>query len=122
MNQKSESLRIAEMELNLMETRFDKPYDKDFGKRSFEEREDMQTEYNKINSQVDFFHPWYCVSLHVYNATVDFAIKDKNQLFALLHVLNHKVNGVPRDKTPGDCLRPLKWLRFKMRISYEAWR
>jgi len=70
----------------------------------------------------NFFHPWNCITLHVNNATVDFAVKDKDHCFAMLHVLNHLVNKIPEDKTPGRCLRPFNMLNFKMKVAYESWR
>jgi hypothetical protein len=37
---------------------------------------------------MDFFHPWQCISLHLVNSTVDFVVKNKDELFALIRVLN----------------------------------
>jgi hypothetical protein len=123
MNVKSKSLRISEIEHAKSEDQFQKAYDPYFSRKSLEEREEAQMAYNKIYMQKDFFHPWNCISLHLKNATIDFTVKEKNEMFALIHVLNHLVNLVPSAaKCSGSCLRPFNWLNFKMKVSYEAWR
>ena len=118
---KSECLRINEIEYTRNLEKFSKPYDPEDGALSFEERGEARLKYESLYNGVNFFHPWNCISLHVENATVDFAVKDKAQCFALIHVLNHLVNKIPMDKTPGDCLTPYNRLNFKMKVSFEAW-
>ena len=62
------------------------------------------------------FYAWECVSLILSNnTTVDLVIKDRVQLMCLLHVLAHKVRHSSR-----GCLRAFKFLKAKMKISYEC--
>ena len=52
---------------------------------------------------------------------MDLVIKDKNRMFALLHILSQKVNKTPQNEIKKILSRFL-WLRFKMMLNYEAWR
>jgi hypothetical protein len=63
------------------------------------------------------------------NFTVDFIIKNDLEMMCLIHLLLHKLGGGPKDhdeksKTNlklDDCLRPYKFMKFRMKISYFAW-
>ena len=48
--------------------------------------------YKKLTQKPNYFFAWECISLCIENATVDFAIKNRDQLFALLTVLNDRLN------------------------------
>lgn len=119
---RTEFLRFNLLEISAQLEELQGNYEPDQGVKSFEEEEELKDDYERINANPSFFHAWNCVSLHMSNATVDFVIKDKNQCFALIHVLNHLVNKVQADKVPGDCLKPFNLLNFRMKVSYEAWR
>ena len=67
------------------------------------------------------FYAWECVSLVIDSYTVDFVIKEPSQMMYLLHVLQHKTMQEPAPGQKG-CLRGLKVLKTKMKISYECWR
>ena len=110
------------MEANEIQDRFDgcKTYDPKFNFKSKEERLEIQENYEKVHLAQDFFHDWECVSIHINNATVDFVIKDREKLFALLHVLNHTINNYKEDKTPGDCLRAFINQRNRMLLAFNA--
>ena len=110
------------MEYNKNLDLLNQPYEPDSGQKSFEEVEEARLNYERIYYNNNFFHPWNCVSLHLENATVDIALKNKEHCFALLHVLNHLVNKVPEQKSPCSCLKPFNVLNFKMKVAYESWR
>ena len=63
------------------------------------------------------------------NYTVDFIIKQDMEMMCLIHLLVHKLGGGPKTLESSskaslqvdDCLRPYKFMKFRMRISYFAW-
>lgn len=71
------------------------------------------------------------------NYTVDLVIKDDKEMMALIHILIHKTGGGPpseqmkpdreptfKSKEPlkfDKCLRPYKFMKFRMKLSYFAW-
>ena len=67
------------------------------------------------------FYSWECVSLVLGSYTADFVIKDMREMMYLLHVLQHRTMQEP---VPGQkgCLRGLKVVKVKMKLSYECWR
>ena len=81
----------------------------------------------KLEGRRDFFYPWQCVTLLEENASIDLVVKDREECFALLTVLNYFINKSPVyncQKTQRRVvqMKVYKWLRFKMRLGYEAWR
>ena len=124
-NKRSKKLRIPEMEASVLQDRFKKEYDIDFGRKSFEEREELNLHWKKTLEPAEFYLSWNCISLHVNNSTVDFAVKDDSECLALLHVLHHKIYGVPAPENKEAecrCLAPYIFQRFRMKCSFEAWR
>ena len=59
--------------------------------------EDEKIAYSKLFKRLDFFHPWQCISLHLNNSTVDFVVKDKLEMYALINVLNVYIYKVRRE-------------------------
>lgn len=72
-----------------LKDRFTQPYDPYYNQRPYEVREEEEEIYKKLHKKTDFFYSWECVSLYDIRSTVDFVVKDREQLFALLTVLNH---------------------------------
>jgi hypothetical protein len=71
--------------------------------------------YDELISRADFFHPWHCISLHLQHQTIDLIVKNKEHLYCLIHRL------LEYFKTP-ELLRSYKIARFRMLLSFEAWR
>ena len=106
MNLRAEQFRRSEMECEYESRRFDLPYNPDYSRKSFEEIEEQRENQEKFRAIAEVFQPWDCVSLHINNSTVDFAVKDKQDMFALLHVLHHTVNFMECQEKKDICIRP----------------
>jgi hypothetical protein len=74
--------------------------------------EDQQKAYDELNKNIEFFHPWQCISLHLKNSTLDLVVKDKSELFALITILNVHLLKVPIPLST-NCLKAYKLLRIK---------
>ena len=88
-------IQVTQLEQQERHHRFQRPYDPTIAQKCYEEQEEDNQEYEKLSGRKDFFFAWECVSLMGPNSTIDFVIKDQDQLFCLLTVLNHKINKVP---------------------------
>ena len=87
----------------------------------FQQDDIVRQQTLKLSTKDDMFYSWECVSLVQGSHTADFVIKDMRQMMCLLHVLQHRTMQEP---VPGQkgCLRGLKVLKVKMKLSYECWR
>ena len=67
------------------------------------------------------FYSWECLSFVRNNhSTLDLVVKNQQDLLCLLHVLEH--NKFKEGETPEGCLRGVKALKFKMKLSYQCWK
>lgn len=51
-------------------------------------------------------------------STLDFVVKNEDQMLALLNVLSHKYY----EQVDGSMTRIFMKMRFRMKLSYEFWR
>ena len=77
-----------------------------------------ETGYNQNHYNKDIFYSWECVSFQRRNGTtLDLVIPNMSNLMALIHVVHNAVYE-PEDTSFLGFYRILK---FKMKVSYEAW-
>ena len=71
-----------------------------------------------MTEEEEIFHSWQCISLVRKNGTTfDLVIRNTHNLLALIHVIHQKIYHPP-DNT---FLCFYKLLKFKMKLSFEAW-
>ena len=72
-----------------------------------------------MKTEQEIFYAWQCLSLIRENGTTfDLVIRDTHKLFALIHVVHQRIYNPPSD---SGFLCFYKLLKFKMKLSYEAW-
>lgn len=78
----------------------------------------------ELEKHANFFYAWECFTLSRAKSTVDFVIKDRKNLLALLHVAHHFTQSVRHRLTVDQdrlILRAYKFMRIKMKLSFAAW-
>ena len=121
----AKKMQFSALEIQEKWDRFRSAYSDKHDRQLYEVLEEEAQKEEKIHMRPDFFYPWECVSFHDSTTTYDFVIKDRVKMFALLQVLNHFINKVPLRRQRQQkycCTKQFLWLRFKMRLGYEAWR
>ena len=74
----------------------------------------------KLSHYQEMFYAWECVSLVMANYTIDFVVKDMYDMMYFIHVLQHMTMQAPPPGVHG-CLRPFKFLKMKMKLTYQCW-
>ena len=104
-----------------------------FGARSHHSVYNPSLIANKLTKEIEeddrMFYSWQCISLVMANYTVDLIIKEDFEMMCLIHLLVHKLGGGPSAREPrvkgaldiDECLRPYKFMKFRMKLSYFAW-